>query len=100
MILQHLQEVFSNTFKVAGNFKCSAQQISANSPTVCVQLVTVYLVANGTAAVFPMKRKDIIRCQDPKFMLPQSFRSREGLVSKAIQGVFGGEWANGCGWPT
>lgn len=80
----------------------SAQQISANSPTVCVQLVTVYLVANGTAAVFPMKRKDIITpgCQDPKFMLPQGFRSQEGLVSKAIQGVFGGEWASGCGWPT
>lgn len=71
----------------------SAQQISANSPTVCVQLVTVYLVANGTAAVFPLKRKDIITpgCQDPKFMLPQGFRSREGLVSKAIQGVFGGD---------
>lgn len=69
----------------------SAQQISANSPTFCVQLVTVYLVANGTAAVFPMKRKDIVTlgCQDPKFMLPQGFRSREGLVSKAIQGVFG-----------
>lgn len=96
--------MFSNTFKVAGNFKCNISLSSTNISkfTVCVQLVTVCLVANGTAAVFPMKREDIITpgCQDPRFMLRQGFRSRKGLVSKAIQGVFGGERASGCGWPT